>query len=75
MSREQKERELNKVLRRAALRRVTSLLTDSEGEPDGSGMWLDEAAKWATIAEALRPDLPEVPLPVIWGPEPEPLDP
>jgi hypothetical protein len=50
---------LNATLRTAALRRVRGLLLADGDDERPNSMWLDEAAKWAIIAEALRPDPPE----------------
>jgi hypothetical protein len=41
------------ILRESCLERVVDLVS-SDGVRDSH--WLDEAAKWAVIAEALRPD-------------------
>lgn len=51
---EQREAEFDAILRAQCLERVRALMA---GDVYG---WLDEAAKWAVIAEALRPQVSKI---------------
>lgn len=57
MASEQQEAALRASLRASCLKRLTALLT-ADGREGGAmdPMWLNEAVKWAAIADALRPD-------------------